>query len=158
MHAQVGRSLCLCVDSTQYVLYMRHVCMYILLAALLTGRWKCLISFSTNQSLPVSLPLLPSLPLSPPFTLIALPQLFPAVTLFLCQTFLPPVPYQRPSSSSLPASLYLPLYNWWEAGVVFSVNLFISSLLLCCLGVKMVRVPRDFGVGGGVWEMQIIFS
>lgn len=77
----------------------------------------------------------------------ALPQLFAS---FSCY------PLLFSYLSSFSHSSYLPLYNWWEAGVVFQAHLLISSLLCCCLGVGMVRVQRDLDVGVGSWEMRIV--
>lgn len=112
-----------------------------------------LLSFSHLHSaspLPSSLSLCfthPSLQVLP---LIALPQLFSP--LLLLSSHLLCSPSELFLSCSLPTALsvflslsflshflYLPLYNWWEAGVVFSVYLFISSLLFGCLGVELAR-------------------
>lgn len=73
---------------------------------------------------------------------------YPLTNFPLRLTFLLPIPYQQPSHS-----LYLPLYTWWEAGVVFLAYLFISSLLLCCRAVEMVRVQRVLSSDEGGWEM-----
>lgn len=135
--------------------------------SMLSCRWTCLISYNTNQSLSVTAPVLHSflslsllvpslrvLPLMPcpscsllshrvsSHLFSSLSDLFPSRSL---PTAL--------SLSFLSHSLYLPLYNWWEAGVVFSAHLLISSLLCCCLGVEVARVQRDLGVGGGGREM-----
>lgn len=145
----------------QYVLYKNHVCMCKLLEVMLSWRWICLITYNTNQSLSVVLPVLSSLPLSsaliflslsslplpasPSHFFSALPRVFPLtpcpscsiisccypLTYFpICKTFSPPVPYQQPSPSSLSHSLYLPLYNGWEAGVVFSSSVHFLPVVL----------------------------
>lgn len=72
----------------------------------------------------------------------------PLTNFLLFVTFLLPRHYQQPSHS-----LYLPLYNWCGAGVVFSSHRFIFCLLFCCLVVEMARVQRVLSFGEGEWEM-----
>lgn len=139
----------MCARWTHSVCWMWRTRMCTPLEAMLSRTWKCLISYNTNQSLS-ALPVLPSLPLLSSFPpslslqvlpLIALPQLFsplcryPLTYFSLHQTHFPPVPYQQPSLLPPSHPLCLPLYKWWEAGVVFSAHLFICSPLFCCLCV-----------------------
>lgn len=113
--------------------------------------------FQLSQCSPPSLPLLSS---SPPSLS---PQLFPPLRRYpltyfsLCQTHFPPIPYQQPFLPLPSHSLCLPLYKWWEAGVVFSAHLFISSPLRCCLCVEIVRVQRESVVLAGACEMGIMY-
>lgn len=155
-------------------MYKIHVCMCILLEAMLSCSWICLISYNTNQSLSVALPLLSSLPRSPALTHLsfsiqlsapspfltfflfysplsasppshALPQLLSPRTYFpLCQTFLP-LHFPSPTRYTSPS-----LTDGKQ--VLFSQ--LISSFPPCCFVALVLkwRECRGIWVSAGAGE------